>query len=121
MTRSISSLVIFPSALAKPEHGQRQQIQSHQKRRSMLSSSKSQKNRRNEKPYRVGQLFARPPSSDAHALSSCSKNRPIRSRTFAVSRSLSRPASLLSCGFKPPLRLSGSPPSNRRIDRPSSA
>ena len=40
----------------------------------MLSSSKSQKNSRNEKPYRVGQLFARPPSSEAHALSSCSKN-----------------------------------------------
>src|SRR6266550_1206928 len=116
-----SCMIISPSASRKQERRQRQQIQSHQKRRSMLSSSRSQKNSSIEKPYRVGQLFARPPSSEAHALSSCSKNRAIRSRTFAVSRSFSRPASLFSWGFNPPLGLSGSPPKKRRIDRRSSA
>src|SRR6266496_3527535 len=120
MAKSISCRIIFPSASRKQERWQRQQIQSHQKRRSILSSSRSQKNSSSEKPYRVGQLFARPPSSEAHALSSCSKNRAIRSRTFAVSRSLSRPASLLSCGFVPPLALFGSPPRNSRIERRNS-
>src|SRR5882724_5024047 len=121
MARSISCLIIFPSASRKQERWQRQQIQSHEKKRSILSSSKSQKYSSSEKPYRVGQLFARPPSSTAQAFSSCSKNRAIRPRTFAVSQSFSRPASLLSCGFNPPLGLSGSPPRKRRINRRSSA
>src|SRR4029453_14590453 len=120
MAKSISCLIIFPSALRKQERWQRQEIQSHQKRRSILSSSRSQKKSSSEKPYRAGQLFARPPSSAAQALSSCSKNLAIRARTFAVSRSFSRPASLLSWGFNPPLGLSGSPPRKRRIDRRSS-
>src|SRR5438874_7795644 len=110
MAKPTSCLIISLSPSRKQEPWQRQQIQSHQKKRSILSSSRSQKNSSSEKPYRVGQLFARPPSSDAHALSSCSKNRAIRSRTFAVSCSFSRPASLLSWGFNPPLGLSGSPP-----------
>src|SRR5215510_3543990 len=121
MAKSISRLIIFLSVRQSKESGQRQQIQSHQKSRSMLSSSRSQKKSSIEKPYRVGQLFARPPSSKAHALSSCSKNRAIRSRTFSVSRSLSRPASLFSCGFSPPLGLAGSPPRKRNIDRRNSA
>ena len=74
MAKPISCLIISLFASRKQERWQRQQIQSHQKRRSMLSSSRSQKNSSVEKPYRVGQLFAREPSSDAHALSSCSKN-----------------------------------------------
>src|SRR2546430_16093871 len=121
MAKSTSCLIISPSALRKQERRQHQQIQSHQKKRSMLSSNKSQKYSSSEKPYRTGQVFARPPSSTAHALSSCSKNRATRSRTFAVSRSFSRPASLFSCGFNSPLGLSGSPPRNSRIDRRSSA
>src|SRR5205814_9122935 len=62
------------SFLRHRENKNRQQIQSHQKNRSMLSSSKSQEYSISEKPYRVGQLFARPPSSAAQAFSSCSKN-----------------------------------------------
>src|SRR5262245_46519012 len=103
MSRSISCWIIFPSASRKQERSQPQQIQSHQKRRSILSSNKSQTDNTNEKPYRAGQLFARPPSFKAHALSSCSKNCAIRSRTFAVSRSFLQAASLLSCGLNPPL------------------
>src|SRR5215471_17819748 len=121
MAKSISRLIIFLSVRQSKESGQRQQIQSHQKSRSMLSSSRSQKNSSIEKPYRAGQLFACPPSSKAHALSSCSKNRAIRSRTFAVSLSLLRPASLFSSGFSLPLGFSGSPPRKRRTDRRSSA
>src|SRR6266550_3641847 len=116
-----SCMIISPSASRKQERRQRQQIQSHQKRRSILSSSRSQKNSSIEKPYRVGQLFARPPSSDAQALSSCSKNRATRSRTFVVNGSLWRPASLFSLGFSCPLGFSGSPPRKRRIERRSSA
>src|SRR5262249_16186336 len=121
MAKSTSCLIIFLSVSTKQKRWQRQQIQSHQNRRSMLSSNRSQKDSNNEKPYRAGQLFARPPSSKAQALSSCSKNLGIRSRTFAESRSLSRPASLLSCGLNRPLGFSGSPPRKRRIDPRSSA
>src|SRR5690242_2742056 len=121
MAKSIAWPIIFFSALRKQERWQRQQIQSHQKKRSMLSSSRSQKNNKNEKPYRAGQLFARPPSSEAQAFSSCSKNCATRSRTFLVSRSLSRLASLFSCGVTAPLGFSGSPPRKRRIDPRSSA
>ena len=38
-----------------------QLIQSHQKKRSMLSSSKSQNSSRTENPYRAGQSLAAPP------------------------------------------------------------
>src|SRR6266567_7130255 len=121
MAKPISCLIISLSPSRKQERWQRQQIQSHQKRRSMLSSSRSQKNNAKEKPYRAGQLLARPPSSAAQALSSCSKNRATRSRTFVVNGSLSRPASLFSLGFSCPLGFSGSPPRKRRIERRSSA
>src|SRR6266480_3527496 len=60
MAKPISCLIISLSPSRKQERWQRQQIQSHQKRRSMLSSSRSQKNNAKEKPYRAGQLLARP-------------------------------------------------------------
>src|ERR1043166_4204485 len=74
LTAKSISYHYFSFGFTKATRGEPQQIQSHQKRRSMLSSSKSQKNRSIEKPYRVGQFLARPPSFNAHALSSCSKN-----------------------------------------------
>src|SRR6516162_9751881 len=60
IAKPISRVIIFPSASEKQEPWQRQAIQSHQKKRSMLSSSKSQSISSNEKPYFAGQLFARP-------------------------------------------------------------
>ena len=66
-----------------------QLIQSHQKRRSMLSSSRSHKNSISEKPYRVGQLLAAPPSRAAQVFSSFLKNCARCDRTFSVSGSFS--------------------------------
>jgi hypothetical protein len=45
-------------------------IQSHQKRRSMRSSSRPHKKTSYEKPYRAGQFFAGPPSRAAQVFSS---------------------------------------------------
>src|SRR5260370_32204913 len=118
MAKSVSRLIIFPSGVEKARLSQA--IQSSQQKRSR-SSANCQTNQSNENPYRAGQPFAGPASSAAHALSSCSKNRAIRSRTFAVRRSLSLRTSLLSSAFRRPLGLFGSAPRKTRIERRSSA
>src|SRR5262249_25093701 len=94
-------------------------IQSHQKRMSKPSNICTKKIS-NEKPYRAGHRFAGPPSSEAQAFSSCSKNLAIRDRTFSVSRSFSFLESGLSVVLDSPFGLSGSAPKNRRIERRSS-
>src|SRR6266404_6783677 len=145
MAKSISRLIILLPASKKQERGEQvqwnngvlecwrseshysitpqrlsQAIQSSQQKRSR-SSANCQTNQSNENPYCAGQPFAGPASSAAHALSSCSKNRAIRSRTFAVRRSLSLRTSLLSSAFRRPLGLFGSAPRKTRIERRSSA
>ena len=60
----------------------------------MLSSSKSQNNSSNERPYRAGQCLAAPPSRAAQVFSSFLKNSARCDRTSSVSGSLSIPLQL---------------------------
>src|SRR5262249_1509102 len=101
-------------------HYKPQLIQSHQKRRSMLSSSRSQKNKSNEKPYRAGQSLAGPPRRAAQLFSSFLKNRARCDRTFSVSKSFSILAQLLWSGVALLPDLSGSAPRKSRTERRSS-